>query len=211
MGRDAGQVDAPAGAVEERDAVQQETGREGPEQEILERPLDGVDAVAREPGQDVQRDREDLQAEEDGQEVLAGRHHRHPRDRELDQGEELAVPVPFGAQMDGRREHGEQGGGDEDQVEGQGPGVDQDRRLEELLAVAAHEKRPRRHPGQKQEEGGVDGGPAEVAIQPQGDHHQDEDASHGRQEHRHQAGEIVEGHRSTKTRTMIVPKKKMKA
>ena len=55
--------------VEERDAVEEERARERAEQEILERRLGAGDAGAAEPGQHVDRERQDLERDEDDQQV----------------------------------------------------------------------------------------------------------------------------------------------
>ena len=73
-GRDAGEVGRPRGAVDEGDAVEEEGRREGAEHEVLEPRLLGLGAVALHGGHDVGRDRQDLEAEEDHDEVVGHGH-----------------------------------------------------------------------------------------------------------------------------------------
>ena len=70
--RSAASDGAAGDAVEERDAVEEEGGRERAGDEVLERRLLALRAVAVQPGQRVERDRHDLEGDEERDELEAG-------------------------------------------------------------------------------------------------------------------------------------------
>ena len=83
--RDAGRA---GGAVRPRDTEQEERRRERPQQEVLHRGLVRVPATG-DAGQDVERQRQDLERQEDQDQVGRGRDQRHPGGGEQDQRVEL--------------------------------------------------------------------------------------------------------------------------
>ena len=76
------------GAVRPRDAEQEERRRERPQQEVLHRGLVRVPAPG-DAGQDVERQRQDLERQEHQDQVGRGRDQRHPGGGEQDQRVEL--------------------------------------------------------------------------------------------------------------------------
>ena len=76
---------AAGGAVDERDAVEQERARERAQQKVLDRGLARTRVAAQRPRQHVDRHRHDLEGEEDHDQVVGRRHERHARGREQDQ------------------------------------------------------------------------------------------------------------------------------
>jgi hypothetical protein len=111
------QVERARGAVDERDPVEDESRREGAEQEVLERGLDRPGPVTQEARKDVEGDREQLETHEDHEEVLAPRHGHHPGDREHQQPVVLPVAGLLALQVAGRGEDGERARSEEEQVE----------------------------------------------------------------------------------------------
>ena len=102
-GGDPVEVGGAGGAVHEGDPVQEEPGGEGPEQEVLERRLARLEAVAEEPGEHVQRDRHDLQPEEDHDQVAGGGHQHHARPRRRARGcRTRPTPSPAAARSPAR-------------------------------------------------------------------------------------------------------------
>ena len=102
-------------AVDERDAVEEEGGGEGAEEEVLHRRFLAQQAPA--PGQatqQVEREREHLESHEHGEQVTGRREEHHPADREQQQRVDLGVveagrlPLGLGAR-EGRRLAGEGG------------------------------------------------------------------------------------------------------
>ena len=75
--RDPGEVRRAGRAVDERDAVEEHRRRERAEQEVLEAGLLRREPAAVERGEHVQRDRQDLERQEDGDEVVGRRHQHH--------------------------------------------------------------------------------------------------------------------------------------
>ena len=82
----------PVSAVGERDAVEEERAREGAEQEVLERRLGARGDVAADAGQHVDRERQDLEREEDDQQIGRRRHQHHAGDREQHQRVDTRPP-----------------------------------------------------------------------------------------------------------------------
>ena len=83
---------APGVAVEQRDAVEHDGRGQRAEQEVLERRLLAEQATtARHRGQQVQRQREDLDGHEQHQQVVGGDEQHHAEDREHQQREDLRV------------------------------------------------------------------------------------------------------------------------
>ena len=87
--RDAGEVGRAGRAVDERDAVEEHRRRERAEQEVLEAGLLRREAPAVERGEHVQRDRQDLERQEDRDEVVGRRHQHHAGGRAEHQREVL--------------------------------------------------------------------------------------------------------------------------
>jgi hypothetical protein len=76
------QVRRSGGTVDERDAVEQERGREGAEEEILHRRFARDELAFEEPGQNVQRERHELERQEHDDQVARGGHQHHAGGRE---------------------------------------------------------------------------------------------------------------------------------
>ena len=96
---DVGDVGGPGDTVDQGDAVEQEAGGEGAEQEILEASLVGAQLPTEQAGQDVKGDGEDLETEEDGHQVGPRGHPHRPGGGEEDQRIVLADRVPFPFQV----------------------------------------------------------------------------------------------------------------
>ena len=96
-GGDRGEPHRAGEAVQHRDAEQEERRGERAEQEVLHGRLVREEAAA--PGQtaqQVQRQRQHLERDEHGQQVVRGREEHHPADREQRQREDLGVHDPGG-------------------------------------------------------------------------------------------------------------------
>ena len=94
---DLGEAHRAGVAVDERDAVDEEAGAEGAEEEVLHRGfLAQQPAPARQSAEQVQREREHLERHEHGEQVVGRREHHHPGDREHHQREDLGVLQPLG-------------------------------------------------------------------------------------------------------------------
>ena len=97
--RDPREVRRAGRAVDERDAVEEHRRRERAEQEVLEAGLLRREAPAVERGQHVQRDREDLERQEDRDEVVRRRHQHHAGGRAQHQREVLGTLEVLAAQV----------------------------------------------------------------------------------------------------------------
>ena len=94
---DAGELHRAGEAVDQRDAVQEEAGRERAEQEVLERGLLAEQATAPgEPAEQVQRQREHLERDEHGQQVVGRGEQQHAADREHRERVDLGVVQALG-------------------------------------------------------------------------------------------------------------------
>ena len=88
--RDRRQVDRAGRPVDQRDPVDEERGRERPEQQVLQPGLLRPPAVARQRRQRVQREAQDLQPEEQDDQVAARPH--EDRARRAEQEERVVLP-----------------------------------------------------------------------------------------------------------------------
>ena len=80
--------------VQQGHAEQEERGAESPEQEVLQRRLLAQPAPPpRHPAKQVERQREDLQGDEQRQQVVRGREQQHPEQGEQQKREDLGVLV----------------------------------------------------------------------------------------------------------------------
>ena len=83
--------------VDQRDAVDEEAGAERAEQEVLHRRFLAEQAAATgQAAEQVERQREHLERDEHGQQVVGGREHQHAADREHHQREDLGVLEALG-------------------------------------------------------------------------------------------------------------------
>ena len=90
--RDPAQRDRAREAVEQRGAVEEEGGGEGPEDEVLERSLLREQATATcEPGHDVERQREHLERDEHHEQVRRRGEEQHAADAEQEQRPHLGL------------------------------------------------------------------------------------------------------------------------
>ena len=105
---DAGEVGRAGPAVDERDAVEEHRRRERAEQEVLEPGLLRRGAAAVERGEHVQRDREDLERQEDRDEVVGRRHQHHAGGRAQHQREVLGPFEVLAFQVARREQQREQ-------------------------------------------------------------------------------------------------------
>ena len=213
-GRDAAQVEAPGGAVNQRHAVQDEPGRERAEQEILQRSLDRVNLIARQSRQDIEADGEDLEAEEQGEEVFARRHHGHAGDGEQDEGEELSARCPGRCDVINRSEDRQNGDEQKDQMEDERLRVDDQRPGEDHDSGAGPEQEDRRDRRQSEKDYRLRGRPAQVAAALQ--RHQEQnpystERRNGDRQHPDQVLREIRTHHSTHRRIKTVPRKKTKA
>jgi hypothetical protein len=78
---DAGKVRRPRPAVDEREPVEQGGRAEGANDQVLEAGLERFPAAQRRPAEHVQRDREQLEPDEEDDQVLGHRKQRHAEHR----------------------------------------------------------------------------------------------------------------------------------
>ena len=96
----AGELHRAGVAVDQRDAVEEEAGGEGAEQEVLERRLLAEQpAAAGQAAEQVERQREHLERHEHGEQVVGGREQHHPADREHQQRVDLGVVEAAGRRL----------------------------------------------------------------------------------------------------------------
>ena len=88
---DLGQLGVPGLPVDQRHAEEQEARREAAEQQVLQRCLLGARLVAVEPAEDVERDREQLDGQEDDHQAARPGEEHHAGGRRQDQRVVLAV------------------------------------------------------------------------------------------------------------------------
>jgi hypothetical protein len=147
---DGGQLDAAGGPVDQRQAVEEEGGGEGAEQEVLDRRLLGQQpATAGQPGQQVQRQAQHLQRHEHDEQVVGGGEQHHPADGEAGQRVDLGLH-PFGRRQLAVPDAagGHRRGGDERRA----------RRVQRTFAEQEHRQRTQRRDRRLEEQGrAVDG------------------------------------------------------
>ncbi len=107
---DAVQVGGAGGPEDEGDAVDEEAGGEGPDQQILQRGLARVGPGAEVPGEHVERDRHRLEAEEDDDEIARRRHQHHAQRGEQHQDVELARLLALATDVVHREQQHQAGG-----------------------------------------------------------------------------------------------------
>ena len=110
-----------------REAVRQEAARERAEQQILHGGFVGALLAAQEADHDVEAQRHQLQADEEGDQVGAGRQEVHAALREQDQAVVLAVMLAGDLQVLVGDDRDDERGNQEDPVEEDGEAVDRDR------------------------------------------------------------------------------------
>ncbi len=140
--RDAGEVRGAGGAVDERDAVEEDGRREGAEQEVLEPGLLRGEALAVERGEHVQRDREDLERQEDGDEVVGRRHQHHAGGRAQHQREVLGALEVLAPQVAAGQQQREQGGAEDHRLHEHREPVDRDQPAQGLVRTVAVDEAP---------------------------------------------------------------------
>ena len=158
--RDAVDVGRPGGAVEQRDPVEEKGGGERAEQEIFHRRLAGLPAALEQPRQDVERERHQLDGEEDHDEVAGRGQEQHARRREEHQRVVLTRLHAAATQIVDRQQHDQRRPVADDDVEEERIVVE-DHHVAEAPSAAA----PRRQRGQQRghhaEKG--DGGQVDLA------------------------------------------------
>ena len=105
--RDPVEVCRPRGAVDQRDPVEQERGGEGAEDEILHRRLGRGKLALEESGEHVQRERHQLERQEQDNEIAGGGEQHHAAGREEDEGVVLARLGPVPSKVVDREHHDE--------------------------------------------------------------------------------------------------------
>ena len=118
------EVRRPRGAVDERDPVQQEPGRERAKQEVLERGLRRARAATVHAREHVHGDRHHLDAEEHDHEVARGGHDHHAGRREQHEHVRFGAPDSLApVVLDAERDRAE-GGENEQRIGGEAESVD---------------------------------------------------------------------------------------
>ncbi len=145
------------GSEGEGDAVEEEGGGEGAEQEVLDGGLGAGGLALAEAGEDVGRDGGDLEADEDHEELDRAGHEHHAGGAEEEEGEVLAGVVGVAFEVVERAEQGDKDDGCDEEVEEDGEGVDLDG-AEEGVDGSKAELIPA---GEAGGEGAEDGEPAE--------------------------------------------------
>ena len=130
---DAGQGGVAGLAVDERHAVEEETGGEPAQHQVLERGLLGALLGVGEAAEDVERDREQLDAEEDHQQARCGGEEHHPDGGAEDERVVLAVVEATAVEVAGADEHHHERAGEDDPV---------DEEAEAVVGVAAVVREP---------------------------------------------------------------------
>jgi hypothetical protein len=130
----------PGRSIDERDAVEQESGRERAEQEVLHRRF--VRAALRPPRarEHVDADRHHLEAEKNDDEVGRRRHHDHAGDRERDEAVVVAGRDARALEVRHRHQHDEDAGDEEDHREEDAVGVEGERAVERHGLLAGEER-----------------------------------------------------------------------
>ena len=77
-GCDPGKVERTGGAVDERGSEQQHRRAESADDEVLQRSLEAAEPVAIDGAEDVEADREPLQPQEEGDQVVRADEEHHP-------------------------------------------------------------------------------------------------------------------------------------
>ena len=138
---DAVEVRGAGGAEDERDAVEEEAGREGAEEEVLHRRLGRLDAALEGPRQHVQGEGHRLEPQEHDDEVSRARHQRHAHRGEEHEDVELARLRALPAYVVEREEKNEPHREADDEVEEDREAVEDHHALERLLVGAPEVER----------------------------------------------------------------------
>ncbi len=104
-GGDAGEADTSGEAVDERGAIKEHAGGQGPEHEIFEAGLARLGIVAVDRGEHVKREARQLEADVKRDEIIRGYHQKHAERRQQDEDSELERLLPVPAHLvDGERQ-----------------------------------------------------------------------------------------------------------
>ena len=142
------EVERPGRAVDQRQPVEQDPRGQRSEHEVLRGGLVRLDLAAEVPGEDVRRERHQLEPDVDHREVDARGHRHHADGGEHDQGEVLAGPVVVALQVVVRQQHDQRGGEQEQRLEEDGEVVEREHPGEEVRGgVGGAGGEPERHPG----------------------------------------------------------------
>ena len=150
------QVRRPGQAIHQRHAVQQDAERERTEQEILDRRF--VRSLIRldEPGQNVERHRHRLEADEDGNQIDSAGHDHHAERGAQNEEVVLAWARAFDLQVPDRHQHGDQRSDEKDTFEEQRETIDRNEMRHLLMGAREWQERgerrsdhDHRHPGER--------------------------------------------------------------
>ncbi len=136
-------------AVQQRDAVEEEAGREGAQQEVLQRALVRRRLLADEPGQDVEADRHRLQPDEQRDQAAGRGQRHHARRGEQDERVHLAVVPTQAREVRDRERDAGDGAEQDDEVRDGGRAADEHLPVERRPGVADGQRLPdarERHP-----------------------------------------------------------------
>ena len=110
--RDIDQTRAAGGTVDQRDAIQEEAGRNRSQNEVLHRRFSAARTAPIHAGQHVNREGHQFDAEEDEHQIPCGREHHHAGGREQHQHRDLRTErraaMVFGVEKDEREHRTEQ-------------------------------------------------------------------------------------------------------
>jgi hypothetical protein len=189
--RDPREVRRAGRAVQERQAEEQRRGSDGADDEVLQPRLQRALAARLGGAQHVERDRQQLEPEEERDEVLRRDEHEHARRRAEQQAVELAVRGLAGRDVPPGQQRRRDAGDAEEQVEGERELVEAQRPLHEVgpLAPLPDRQADGRREGADGEQ--RHGALADPARAPQPDDEHDQRAAEEGDERR-QAGPVDE-------------------
>ena len=148
----AGKIRRSRRAVDQRDAVQEEPGRERAQQEVLQGRLGRLRGPT-ESGQDVEGQRQQLDADEDHHQVVAASDQQHTQRREKHEDVVLAALRSVPLQVSHRQEHAQRSGEQTDRPERPRIRVE----LKDRLVQPAHARAERQRNGTGRTEQGQEG------------------------------------------------------
>ena len=184
--RDGVELHRPRGPVDEREAVQERRRPDRADHEVLEPRLERGGATQLGRAQHVERDREQLDSDEQRDQVGGLGEHDHAGDRPEQQGVVLAVAGLAGGDRADRQRHADQPGHVEEHREAERERVDRERALDDRRLLARlpdpdreSDRREERDRGQRGHERVADEAGAQEA-----DHQDDDGAAHERHQRR---------------------------
>ena len=192
--RDARERERAGRAVDERDPVDEDARRERAEDEVLRGRLEGLRLALEVAGEDVLRERHELERDDDRHEVRPGRHEEHADGREEDEAVVLAARVRRRADEPQREEDRHDRREDQEDLEVEAEAVEDEHPAERRLRQRSGQPRRDDEEEARRDEGADRGeGDRALALAAAHGRREQQDESRRREEQLRQDEERVGG------------------